>query len=319
MPVRDPSRNAVSPHVQASDETGLEADVRDALERLTALHEGYAGVLAVIALGQRAVAPLKAILNHTESSGIFEIRIRAITALCALRADAVLIDFIEGAHPIADPTARAGEDAALSIAARALTGSRDPRAFPVLLRLARRRPLPGVIEALAAARRVQAIPALIQGLGEDDARAAAAEGLKVLGRLSRKALIDVARAGDETEGGLRKRRAAMRVLADIGVGAGERHHLRRLIDSPDSELRLYACRALSNCGNAADRAACRRHLLKFATILQAPLKTEAIQPRGRRTVAPSVTRANGSNPTRQSRPQRPILHLPPSRPRPGAE
>jgi hypothetical protein len=285
----------------------LAPDLAHALERLTALQEGYAGVSLVVAAGPDAIAPLTTILRHTETSGIFEIRSRAIAALFALGADDVLIDFIEDAHPVADPTARSGEEATLSIAARTLKASRSPRAFPALLRLAKRRPLPGVIEALASARRAEAIPGLIRGLDEDDCRAAAAAGLKALGRSSRSALIAVATADGESDSDLRRRRAAMSLLADIGVAAWQRAEIRLLIDHPDSELSFHACRALLRGGDAQAQAACRGRLADLVASLRAPLREVAMH----LAAAPAVPDAPVSNihPLGPSRPQRPILRL----------
>jgi hypothetical protein len=255
----------------------------------------------VIAIGAAALPALTAILRHTETSGIFEIRSRAVAALAGLGADGALIDFIEDVHGVADPTARAGEEATVSIAARALKDSRDPRAFPALLKLARRQPLPGAIQALAAARRQEAIPGLIRGLDEDDTRSAAAEGLIRLGRPSRTALAAVIGQPAETSSALRRRRVAMSALADIGVAPWQIDLVRPLVDDPDAELSLHACRALLRTG--ADTDSCRARLQALAPALHAPLKELAanlLTPRPGPTAPPA-------RPTPRQR--RPVLHL----------
>lgn len=278
-----------------------------ALAQLGALHEGYAGVGAVIACGRDAVPGLNALLRHTETSGIFEVRQRAIAALLGLGADDVLIDFISDPQELADPTARAGEQATLSSAARALKASKNPRAVPALLKLAKRQVLPGVIEALSALGREQAVPALIRGLDEDDTRALAAAALVKLGRLSRNALLTVALAEAGSDSDLRRRRVAMAALADIGPAPWQRAEVRQLVDHRDAELSFQAARALFRSGGGADQAHARERLRALAASLRSPLKEEAL-----RLIAPRVesgvdVRATTAAP--RSGPRRPILHL----------
>lgn len=283
---------------------GLSPAAVKALEQLTALHEGYAGVGAVLGCGSATIPPLTAILRHTETSGIFEIRARAVAALAGLGADSVLIDFIDADHPVDDPTARSGEEATISIAARALKASTDPRAFPALLKLARRRPLPGAIEALAASGREEAIPGLIPGLDEDDTRGAASKGLISLGRCSRNALLAVVAKPAETSSALRRRRVAVSALADIGVAAWQRVLLRPLIDNHDPEVSLHACRALMRSGT--DIAACRARLQDLLPGLHAPLKEMAadlLAPPAGPLEAPAAS---------APRERRPLLHLKPA-------
>ena len=282
-------------------------DLAQALERLTALQEGYAGVSLVVAAGPGAIGPLTTILHHTETSGIFEIRSRAVAALAALGADDVLIDFIEAAHPLAEPTARSGEEATLSIAARALKGSHHPRAFPTLLRFAKRHPLPGVIEALASARQSEAIPGLIRGLDEDDCRAAAAAGLKALGRASRSALVAVAAADGATDSDLRKRRTALNLLADIGLAAWQRAEIRPLINHPDPELSVRACRALLRGGDAKAQSLCRARLAQLVPDLRTPLREVAADIVAGSTVTDPHDPKIRQDPSPKSR--RPILRL----------
>lgn len=294
--------NAIAGH--GSD---VPPDLAQALERLTALQEGYAGVSLVVAAGPGAIGPLTTILHHTETSGIFEIRSRAVAALAALGAEDVLIDFIEAAHPVPEPTARSGEEATVSIAARALKGSHHPRAFPALLRFAKRHPLPGVIEALASARQSEAIPGLIRGLDEDDCRAAAAAGLKALGRASRSALVVVATADGATDSDLRKRRTALNLLADIGLAAWQRAAIRPLVDHPDPELSFRACQALLRGGDSADQALCRARLAQLVPDLRTPLREVAAD----LAAGPGSADPQGSSVRQDPSPpsRRPILRL----------
>ena len=56
---------------EGEERSPTNARLEQALQRLMALHEGYAGVTDVVACGQAAVPALRRILAHTKSSGIF--------------------------------------------------------------------------------------------------------------------------------------------------------------------------------------------------------------------------------------------------------
>jgi hypothetical protein len=155
----------------------LAPGIQRALDRLKSLHDGDLGVLDVIACGRRAIPALRALLLEGESSGIYHPRCRAVEALAALGARDLLIEFLSSPREVADPVNRTGEEAVISAAARALVDSSDERIFPLLLELAKRQPLAGVIEALGSFRRPEAIACLIAALSEDYGRRAAEAAL----------------------------------------------------------------------------------------------------------------------------------------------
>lgn len=141
----------------------LAADIERALGRLKSLHDGELGVVEVIECGRRAVPALHALLLEGQSSSIFHPGCRTVEALAALGAHDVLIEFLSAPRDVTDPVNRTGEQAVINAAARALVGCPDERAFPLLLELAKRQPLAGVIEALGSFRRPETIPCLIRG------------------------------------------------------------------------------------------------------------------------------------------------------------
>ena len=98
-----------------------------------------------------------------------------------LNAHDALIEFLEANRSIADPIERLGEDAVINAAARGLANVRERRVLEVFLRLAQRPALIGVIGALGAFERTEAIPVLIDALQDDASRATAESALKKLG------------------------------------------------------------------------------------------------------------------------------------------
>jgi hypothetical protein len=202
------------------------------------------------------VPALRAILFQREPSGLFQIRCRAVEALAALRAYDVLVDFLHHHEPAADPIERLGDDAVINAVAQGLKGLRDERVFRLLLHLAERPALTGVIGALAAYRRVEAIPALIAALEDDASREAAEAALLKMGRVARNALIVSARerrpsSECESESSLRCRRSALKLLGVIGIAGRTWLELRGLVGDKDLKLSFLACRlGLSNAPEA---------------------------------------------------------------------
>jgi hypothetical protein len=299
---------------ELSADGGKEALAR-ALQRLMALNEGYAGVTDVVACGKAAVPELGRILARTETSGIFEPRCRAISALMALGAADVVIAFLEAPRLIADPTARLGEEAVISTAARALAGTRNERVLRLLLALARRQPLGGVIEALGGLRIAEAIPGLVCGLYEDDTRKYAVAALRRHGRAARLALIRAATTPSRTpepSSCLRGRRAAMALLAEIGLAPWQANEVRPLSCDPDAGLSAYACRACLASGSEAERAETRRRLAALLPQLSASTRDAILSCRAPMRsatsgAAPAAPQSPNSTPVQRS--SRPVTTL----------
>jgi len=223
--------------------------VAEAIARLAALREGSQAVLDLIALGRLAIPQLREFLFRREPSGLFEPRCNAVSALASLRAEDVLLDFLEQAPAadIADPIERTGEDAVINAAARALRHRRDDACFTALMKIAQQRPMAGVIEALGDMGRDLAIPRLIEGLSSDFTRGVAGAALSKFSSKSRPMLIAVAltpRPSEELETptSLRMRWSALGVLADIGLTLEEWSLLQPLMDAHDVRVAALTCR-----------------------------------------------------------------------------
>ena len=217
-----------------------------AIARLTSLHDGDSGVSEVVAFGKSAVPALRALLFQREPSGLFQIRCRAVEALAALRAYDVLVEFLNDHEPAADPIECLGDDAVINAVAQGLKTLHDDRVFRLLLHLAQRPALTGVIDALGAFRRVEAIPALIAALEDDASRGAAETALVKMGRAARTALIISARQRRpspecESESSLRRRRSTLKLLDLIGILDSAWPELRGLVWDKDPKLSFLTC------------------------------------------------------------------------------
>ncbi len=232
--------------------------VQRAIGKLKSFHDGDIAVLEVVACGDRAIPALRTLLFDREPSGLFQVRVRAVDALAKLGAHEVLVEFLSTPHDVIDPVERLGEDAVINAAARALAYHRDQRVFDLLLRLAHRPCLTGVIFALGNSLRHEAIPLLVEALSEDTSRLTAEGVLKRIGAAARPALIEtVSRRADahehESESRLRQRRSALRLLAEMGVSRRTWQAVRHLMYDDDGRIAIVACRICLTSGSASER------------------------------------------------------------------
>jgi HEAT repeat protein len=222
-------------------------DVEQAIRKLKSLHDGDIGVVEVIACGKPTIPALRTLLFEREPSGLFQTRCRAVEALAKLGAHDVLFDYLSTGRVADDPVERLGDDAVINAAAQALVRVREERVFQLLLRLAQRPSLTGVIRALGAFGRQEAIPLLINALEDDASRQAAEAALKKTGRAARPALVSSANSRvpspeHESESSLRRRRSAVRLLLEIGISQKIWPALRRLMRDADAKISLLACK-----------------------------------------------------------------------------
>lgn len=224
-----------------------ERQVEEAIAKLRSLHDGDRGVIDVVACGAQTIPALRRLLFEREPSGLYGARCRAVEALAALGGYGVLTEFLEVEPIVADPIERLGEDAVINAAALSLARAHDRHAFDLLLRLARRPALTGVIGALGAYQRVEAIPALVTALEEDASRLTAEAALKKFGRSARAALVRTANLRlpsneRESESSARRRRSALRLLRDIGIPRRLWPALRPLVHDSDAAVALQTCK-----------------------------------------------------------------------------
>jgi len=242
--------------------------VEEAIAALRSFQHGDRGILDVIRCGAQAVPFLRTMLFERERSGLFQTRCRVVQALAALDAYDVLIEFLKTNRTIADPVERVGEDAVINAAALALANVREQRVFELLLRLAQRSALTGVIGALGGLGRAEAIPVFLDALEEDASRHTAETALWKLGKKACPALLSTVdlklpSGGRESESSARRRRSALKLFAETDGSRAAWRRIRHLMCDEDAKLAARACEIGLTRGSASERTDAVRRLIEL--------------------------------------------------------
>ena len=203
--------------------SNIEQRIHDAIAKLRALRESDLAVLDLVACGQAAVEPLREFLFDRDPSGIFQPRCQAVDALVALGAKDVLIDFLTHPKDVVDPVEQAGEDAVTNAAACAMIRWPDNHVFSLLMDIANRKLLAGVVEALGEYRREEAVPILVTSLGDDFCRPAAENAFRKMGPETCPCLLQLANYRTpspdfESDSSRRLRRSALKLFIELYHG-----------------------------------------------------------------------------------------------------
>jgi len=198
----------------------MRVEIHRLVQGLEDLHRGNRVVEQLVACGEGAVEPLRDYLINGRPSHIFQPRQWAVQALARLGAWPILLEYLTLQKSIPDPVIRFGEDAVENTASRALAAWQKEEVFQALLRLASKRILPGVIEALGTFRHREALPFFIEALGDDVSRRAAEQALRQMGPAAIPALRKAARCTrvsrtGETPTDKIRRKSAVRLLSEL--------------------------------------------------------------------------------------------------------
>ena len=226
---------------QLDDEAGIDRLVQG----LFSLTEGELSVAALVGVGERAVPALRRVLLQGQPSTVYLPRQRVVRTLAELGAFWVLKEYLLQEKKIKDPDLRLAEEAVENTAARELARNQSEENCCVLLGLVMQRKLPGAVEALAQFRQDAAAPALVAALESDFCRNAAVEGIRPIYKAAVPYLIESARSpepsrSEESATSLRRRRAAIRLLAEQGVEANVWPSLEFLLHETDEWLQSCA-------------------------------------------------------------------------------
>jgi hypothetical protein len=244
-------------------------EIQALIAELQTLRHGETTVAKLVACGRRAIRPLQALLFHGKPSSLYQPRQLAVEALADLGAQDVLMTYLRLPKDIPDAMARFGEEAVESTAARLLATWRTDDVFAFLLALARERTRVGLIQALGAFRRPEALPLLEQALADDYYRPAAEEALWEFGPDARDTLLRAVvtpwpNRHEEAPASLRRRRSAAGLLAEIGIAPEDRPVVRPLLAEEDPDIVVAACKLLIvSAAPPTDRRLIARRLLEI--------------------------------------------------------
>lgn len=249
------------------------------VESLNSLHDGELAVDALIGCGERAIAPLRNFLMTGRPSVVHQPRQRAVRALAELGAREVLVEYLTKPKSIRDAAVRMGEEAVENAAARALGAWKTDEVYWALLAVARSRMLSGVIEALGSFKRPEAIPYLINALGDDISRRDAERGLRAMGEIARTALVEAARTPDpsrprESPSSLARRRSALRILAALAPKQGLWPKLQALLGDEDHEVAVSVASLALKIGAPDDQQFAVQRLIELLPAVNWLLQSE---------------------------------------------
>jgi hypothetical protein len=250
------------------------------IQQLSTLREGPAIVNELIRAGGAATPILAEALLNGQPRSVYQPRCLLVEALAGLQAHDVLVEYLRRHRHIADPELRFAEDAVINTAARELKFTFSAEALSALLEIARVRSLPGVIEALGMYCNQDSMPCFIRALESDLARTAAYDALRALGQPVKQALLNEAIRIEpcppehENRSSLLRRRACLRLLAELATTVADRQRLLDLLFE-NGEIVLALCKILVSSRNSLYCAAAHRRLTSVFPRLEWHLRDEA--------------------------------------------
>lgn len=235
------------PAEESMEQESLSSEIRLRIERLNSLVDGQQASTELAGFGASAIEPLKHFLITGPPRGIFQPRQWAVEALGALGAKDVLLDYLRRDDHISDPVVSHAEDAVRNTAARLVARWKTDDVFELLLRLAQKRILPGIVAALGSFRRKEVLPILERALEDDVARPTAEEALSGFGGSEIETLVQTVgrktmNGEEEVPSSLRRRRAAAELLSNSSVEVALWPQLQLLLDEKDPELVIHGAK-----------------------------------------------------------------------------
>ncbi len=222
---------------------------------------------ALVGVGPRVIPFVRDFLLYGVPCSVYQPRQRAVEVLAELGAKDVLIAYLLEEREIQDPVLQHAEDAVKSAAGRELARWKTEDVFQALWEIARRKHLPGVVEALGEFQRPEVAGYLIAALGDDGCRAEAREALRKLGESARMAVLIAAvtsqpSAEEESPSSRIRRREAVRLLSEWKLPASDWVRTKPLLDDPDPEINVHAAGIALAIAPEADRRMAFQRLIR---------------------------------------------------------
>jgi len=256
-----------------------------AIERLIAaldsLIDGDRAAEQLILLGQRVIPAVERFILTSRPKSISVSRCRAVRILGALGAYSSLIRYLRESVRPSDATVLIAEDAVRSAAARELMHHESPATFRVLCDAVKKRATSGLVQALSAYRWPESVPMLFDLLEDDLCREDAKEGLRKVPDAARAYAILLLRGLTEIpirgSNALRRRRATLQLLVELGIGMNEWSDLREFLEDEDRDCVISAATLGLRCAPAAERLPIVAALIEASAGMNWAQETEAVE------------------------------------------
>ena len=235
-----------------------EAEIVALVGDLEFVYGGELTAAALIGVGSRVIPYVSDFLLKGTPRSVYQPRLRAVEVLGELGAKDTLIAYLLQEREILDAAARHAEDAVKSAAGRELGRWKTEDVFQALWEMARRKHLPGVVEALGEFRKPEIAGYFVDALGDGGCRAEAREALRKLGESARMAVLAAATtpqpsAEQESPSSRIRRREAVRLLSEWKLPASDWARTKPLLDDPDPEINIHAAHIALAIAPVADR------------------------------------------------------------------
>ena len=210
----------------------LSQQIERLIAGLDSLIDGEAAAERLIAMGPRVVPYLEKFLLQGRPGTVALPRRRAVRVLGELGAWPVLVEYFRQYRRPDDAVVLFAEDAVRSLAAEELARWRSDEVFEVLLQAAQERVTGGLIRAISEVRTPESIPMLFAALDDDLCRDEARTILRTMPGPAR-AFATLALRGANLAPSLRRRRATLQLIRELGLGSEDWPYLREYLEDPD--------------------------------------------------------------------------------------
>ena len=314
IPIRN--HNMKQESQQSSD-----AAMQRLIKGLDSLIDGDRAAEQLISLGKGAAPSVARFLLSPAPKSISASRCRAVRILGALGAYSSLARYLRAGVRPSDATLLFAEDAVRSAAARELMHHECPATFRALFVAARERPTGGLVQALSAYRWPESVPLLFNLLEDDLCREDAKEGLRKVPEAARAYALLLLRGHTELPirglNAVRRRRAALQLLVELGISMKEWPDMRGFLEDEDCDCVISAAALGLRYASASERPSIVAALIEASAGMNSAQETEAVElldkwPVPARQVAREIyarLRSKGTKPQRLSPLWRILHHL----------
>lgn len=231
--------------------------IRHHLADLDLLAGGESAIDELVRFGKEAVPFLAAYLLNGKPKSVAASRCRAASTLGALGAYSTLAAYFRQYHRPEDPVLAFAEDAVRSVAAQELLHWKSVEAFQVLLAAAKQRATSGLVLALGEFCRPEGVPVLFEILEDDICREQAKSSLLKTPDAAREFAIltihGATSADISSPSSLRRKRATLQILKQIGISSDDWPNLRSFLWDEDADVVIAAGQLGFTTANRCER------------------------------------------------------------------